>query len=141
MGAGIGNKLKRIKKRIDSFNEKQLITRMGDNFYQIMKPFYMNAIQRFKNLEKLRDEIFNDLKQLGVWLNEPKDANFKYLKTLNEFRQNFLRAIKMTEQRKAKLLEIEKRKKWKQNKKNKKRISHKRISHKKQTKRTNDNKS
>merc|ERR1711933_653194 len=111
MGAGIGNKLKRIKKRIDSFNEKQLITRMGDNFYQIMKPFYMNAIQRFKNLEKLRDEIFNDLKQLGIWLNEPKDANFKYLKTLNEFRQNFLRAIKMTEQRKAKLLEIEKRKK------------------------------
>merc|ERR1712157_379901 len=51
-------------------------------------------------------------------MGEPKDANFKYLKTLNEFRQNFLRAIKMTEQRKAKLLEIEKRKKWKQNKSN-----------------------
>jgi len=111
----IGSRLRQIKKRIDSFNEKQLITRMGDNFYKVMKPFHMVAVQKFDNLQKLREKVFADLTQLGVWLNEPKDINFKYLKTLNEFRMSFVHSIKTYNERKRKLAEIEKRKKWKQN--------------------------
>lgn len=130
-------KLARIKKRIDNFNDKQLITRMGDNFYNTMKPFYMEAIERFAALEKLRDEIFKDLKELGIWLNEPKDSNFKYLKTMNEFRQNFLKSIKLHQQKKAKLAEIEKRKKWKE--KSEKRKRKKRSSKKMKIKSINEN--
>merc|ERR1712244_122831 len=105
--AGIGNKLKRIKRRIEN---KAKITRMGDNFNNIMQPFYVSAIAKFQELEKKRDEIFKSLKDLGIWFNEPKDANFKYLKTLNEFRQNLLRSIKNVKAKKEKEAEIAKRK-------------------------------
>eukprot|EP01084_Bolivina_argentea_P067460 122841_1 len=127
--AQIGNKLRRIKKRIDSFNDKQLITRMGDNFYKMIKPFYISSILQFNKLEKLRDEMFNDLKGLGIWLNEAKDSNFKYLKTLNEFRLNFTKTIKLYKIKKQKQKEIEKRKKWKENKsKNKKKYKSKQTT-------------
>jgi len=112
--AGINAKLKMIQKRIDSFNDKTVITRMGDNFYAVMQPFHTMAIQKFHRLEKQRDEIFVDLNALGVWLNEPKDATFKYLKALNEFRLSFKQSIKLYNDRKTKLAEIEKRKKWKE---------------------------
>ena len=113
----IGLKLKLIRKRIEN---KSTITRMNDEFISKMAPFYERSIEKFKKLEKVRDEMFADLKALGIWLNEPKDTNFKFLKTLNEFRQNFQMSIKLVELKKKKMAEIEKRKQWKQNKKNKK---------------------
>ncbi len=58
-----------------------------------------------------KEAVFSVLKALGNWLNEPKDANFKYLKTFNEFRLNFERTIKAVEARKARMAEIEKRRK------------------------------
>ena len=117
--AALKNKLQRIRKRLDAADGA--VTRMGDNFVATMSPFYTAAVQRLDNLVKLRDRTFADLKQLGVWLNEPKDANFKYLKTLNDFRLGFMRGIKSVQQRRAKLIEIEKRKKWAENKRKRKR--------------------
>eukprot|EP00487_Bulimina_marginata_P008129 TRINITY_DN30209_c0_g1_i1.p1 TRINITY_DN30209_c0_g1~~TRINITY_DN30209_c0_g1_i1.p1 ORF type:complete len:121 (+),score=17.88 TRINITY_DN30209_c0_g1_i1:37-399(+) len=76
--AGLGAKLRRIKSRID---DKQTITRSGDNFAKIMQPFYMNSISKYEKLQKSRDAMFKELKDLAVWLNEPNDANFKYLKS------------------------------------------------------------
>lgn len=91
--AGLKNKLQRIRKRLDAANG--VVARPGDNFVSIMAPFYAAAVQRLENLIKLRDRTFDELKQLGIWLNEPKDANFKYLKTLNEFRLSFIQATKV----------------------------------------------
>merc|ERR1712154_108903 len=117
--AALNNKLKRIRTRLDAADGQAI--RPGDNFVITMKPFYAAAIQRLENLIKLRDRTFNELKTLGIWLNEPKDSNFKYLKTLNEFRLSFIQGIKSVQQRRTKLAEIEKRKKWSENKRKRKR--------------------
>eukprot|EP01084_Bolivina_argentea_P034137 63181_1 len=83
----IGHKLNLIKRRNDNFEKIGLVS---DTFCLKMKPFYLSSIGKFKELERLMDSVFNDLKSLGIWLNEPKDVNFKYLKTLNQFRNNFV---------------------------------------------------
>ena len=93
---------------------------MGDCFESTMRPFYGSARDRVDGLTVQKEAVFSDLKQLGIWLNEPKDVHFKYLKTLNEFRLNFVRSIKAVEQRRERMAEIEKRRKWAAAKKRKK---------------------
>ena len=101
---------------------KEGITRMGDNFYKIMKPFYDEAKLKVQSLMKQRDDTFAALKALGVWLNEPKDTSFKYMKTLNEFRKNFNRSVLVVQQKKARLAEMEKKRKWAEQKREKKEL-------------------
>merc|ERR1712228_194371 len=121
--AAIGNKLRIIKNRIE---DKKTIKRMGDEFVPKMKPFYSQSIVKFEKLQKLKKGMYADLKSLGIWLNEANDPNFKYLKTLNEFRLDFLKSIKSVKQKQQKEKGVEKRKKWKENRaKNKKKIKKK----------------
>ena len=93
---------------------------MGDCFESTMRPFYGSARDRVDGLTAQKEAVFSDLKQLGIWLNEPKDVHFKYLKTLNEFRLNFVRSIEAVEQRRERTAVIEKRRKWAAAKKRKK---------------------
>ena len=112
--------MKRIKNRLDAVQNKTVVPRMGDKFESAMRPFHGASNDRVGGLIAQKDSVFADLKELGIWLNEPKDVHFKYLKTLNEFRMNFVRSIKSVEQRKQRMAEIEKRRKWAAAKKKKK---------------------
>eukprot|EP01083_Nonionella_stella_P043405 117082_1 len=117
--AAIGSKLKLIQKRINKYNKSSEIHRMGDNFLPVFTPFYNESINKFNVLQSKRDTVFKLLKDLAMWLNEPNDRNFKFLKTLNEFRLNFLNACKISKQQKEKLAQIEKRKQRQQKQKQK----------------------
>ncbi len=108
----VRSQLNRIKKRLDAVQSEKTVPRPGDCFESTMRPFYGSAHERVDALLSEKEAVFSDLKALGIWLNEPKDANFKYLKTLNEFGLNFERSIKAVEARKARMAEIEKRRKW-----------------------------
>lgn len=108
----VRSQLKRIKKRLDAVQSEKMVPRPGDCFEATMRPFYGSAHDRVDGLFAEKEAVFSDLKALAIWLNEPKDANFKYLKTLNEFRLNFERSIKAVEARKERMAEIEKRRKW-----------------------------
>jgi len=103
----MGSKLAQIKKRLDY---KKNIWTVGDNFANVMRPFYEKSIEKYKKLETKRDEMFKDLKDLGIWLDEPNDDNFGYLTLLNEFRKKFVLLAKKLQKKKEELAEIKKRK-------------------------------
>ena len=116
--AALKHKLNTIKKRMDRMGvDTQRIK--GDRFLVVMSPFHEYAAIQIQKLQKLKTETFGKLQTLGLWLNEPKDANFKYLKTLNAFRLSFNQSVKTVHSRKLKMAEIEKRRKWAVNKKKK----------------------
>merc|ERR1719230_2274823 len=61
-----------------------------------------------------------DLAKLALFLGEKNDKTGVFLKTLNEFRKQFLFTVKQCKERKKRELEKEKRERWKQEKLKKK---------------------
>jgi len=77
--------------------------RSGDRFNAVMGPFHGTAVQEYDKLKTLRDSAFAGLKELGIWLNEPNDTNYSYLKTLSEFRKDFIAARKRVDDEKERI--------------------------------------
>eukprot|EP01084_Bolivina_argentea_P172755 299218_1 len=112
----IGAKLNIINKRCKVAETNSIA---GDNFSETMKPFHSTASTQFEALKAKHETIMKDLCDLALFLNEKNDRTGQFLKTLNEFRKQFVFTAKQCKERQKREAEKKKREQWKKNKKQK----------------------
>jgi len=77
--------------------------RSEDRFESVMRPFYGAASERVSALIAQKKAVFGDMERLAIWLHEPKNDKFPFLKTLSKFRLDFEHSIQSVEQRKQQM--------------------------------------
>eukprot|EP01084_Bolivina_argentea_P087315 157702_1 len=85
----------------------------GDKFVAVMRPFHVEATKKFTKVKSDHEQIMKDLHDLATFLNEKNDRTGAFLKTLNEFRKQFIFTMKQCEERKKREAEKAKHAKWK----------------------------
>ena len=112
--SSIGGKLKQINGRLKTLEK---CSKMDDRFSDVMKPFYEYAEKTYKDVKDLETNVKNELNKIGIWLNEAKDTNCLYLKTINQFRKEFVKIKKMVAAKREKEKKAEERAKKRKAKK------------------------
>jgi len=109
--AMIAAKLKQIERRNDVAAKSGSIA--GDQFAPKMRPFHGAATKEFERLKSDHERVMKELAALAAFLGETKDSTAAFLKTLNEFRKQFMMTAKQTAARRKKEEERRKREQWK----------------------------
>ena len=110
--SGIGGQLNQTKARLEQKSKNK-----DDKFIQVMKPFYERAIKEYENVKQLQTDVTKELNKIGIWLNEAKDTNCLYLKTINQFREEFIQIEKMVAAKREKEKKEEEKEKKKEKEK------------------------
>ena len=85
-----------------------------DKFGDVMKPFYEYAEKKYKGVKDLDSRVKKELNKIGIWLNEGKDINCLYLKTINQFCKEFVQTEKNIMSKREKARKAEERAKYKE---------------------------
>lgn len=93
--AQIGYKLKMIKSRIDRASNHIMSGNVeGDKFSDVMLPFQGFASIYFSDLKKAVLKVLEELSALAVFLGDAEDQTATFLKTLFNFRKEFMRTAR-----------------------------------------------
>jgi len=110
--AQIGAKLNIINNRVKGSASNSIA---GDKFAEIMGPFHSASNKLFESVKTENNKLMEDLHALAVFLNEKNDRTGQFLKTLNEFRKQFIFTMKQCEERKKRQEKKKKQEEWKMN--------------------------
>jgi len=98
----IRSRLTLIQTRLKQAEAEPTKIKRGDQFIAVMTPFYNNASKSFEGLDKQFQKLQQDLQSIGEWLNEAKDINGDYLRTVNSFRREITACGKQLVQQREK---------------------------------------
>ncbi|ETO35246.1 hypothetical protein RFI_01815 [Reticulomyxa filosa] len=98
----IRSRLTLIQTRLKQAETDPTKAKRGDQFIAVMTPFYNSASKTFEALDKQFQKLQQELQTVGEWLNEARDINGDYLRTINAFRREVVACGKQLAQQREK---------------------------------------
>jgi len=98
----IRSRLTLIQTRLKQAEADPTKVKRGDQFIAVMTPFYNSASKTFEGMDKQFQKLQQELQLVGEWLNEPRDINGEYLRTINAFRREITACGKQLAQQREK---------------------------------------